>query len=566
MCVSLIKPEMALCAWLLQIKKKKKMNITTTFVNARVFVSQQAGKDRPVFASCLKIRHDAIVWVGSPPESDTHGDTVIDLGGRLVLPGFVDGHVHLLQLGQALQKLDLTHCETLDDIRSAVRSYAAENPSKERILCRGWMHSMTASHGQVNKSMLDDLDPGRRPIYVDSKDLHSAWCNSAALAELDVATVPDPQGGKIHRADDGSPTGLLEEAACVGLVWPFLAGKMTHTERLGSLLAAAKSLSSHGYTGAVDMAMDEDSWAALLAIRDQLGEAIPLRIAAHWFVHPKETDEENLRQVDRAVELSRQYNSTTSPDLRVVGIKLMCDGVVDACTAHLTEPYSHDNKAHPPLLWELRALERVVRKADEKGLQCALHAIGDGAVKLALDALEKGATPGRRHRIEHLELTSPGDAQRLAQQGITASIQPVHADPAILGAWPRLIGQHRCARAFAYRDFADAGAKVAIGTDAPTASHAPMGNMYVACTRRSSSKPDMRDTVNEEFRLGLCETVAAATRGSAYSSFDDRRVGELKVGLKADFTIVDMARWEAGMLLEATVDETWFGGRRVFKA
>ncbi len=206
---------------------------------------------------------------------------------------------------------------------------------------------------------------------------------------------------------------------------------------------------------------------------------------------------------------------------------------------------------------------QVVKHASEVGLQMALHAIGDNAVRMAIDALEKHSKPGSRHRIEHLEYSAPEDAKRLGKLGITASVQPVHADPAVLTDWPRLIGSERCKRAFAYRDFADSGALVALGTDTPTAPWYPLKNLYVATTRRSARQPDWTTTVNENFKLGLCEAISGATNGAATSVFAEDKVGTLEVGKMANFSVLTMD-WDAQQLLKAAVDETWFQGRKVF--
>ncbi|PIG83710.1 amidohydrolase family protein, partial [Aspergillus arachidicola] len=435
------------------------------------------------------------------------------------------------------------------------QSRSNRKPQRPRLFCRGWMHSMT--NGEALASMLDDLDP--RPIFIDSKDLHSAWCNTAALTELNVHTTPDPAGGVIHRDKTGKPTGLLSEAAAVNIVWPHVAKVATLEEKLGFIRAGIREYTKAGYTGVVEMATDENLWNTLLALRER--EEVNIRVAAHWIISPKEDEGEVLKQVDRAIELHGKYNVTTSPDLRIAGIKVICDGVVDACTAALTEPYASNGDNCAPL-WGADILKKVVRKADRAGLQCALHAIGDATVKLAIDALESEGTPGSRHRIEHLELTAPHDAKRLGALGITASVQPVHADPAILRAWPRLLGKERCGRAFAYKEFLDHGANLAIGTDSPTAPHLPLRNLYTATTRRSAREPESVETVNEGFRLGLLEAVVAATGG--------RRIVALRMGLRGGwrwdeggFVVVDMV-WEEERLLEAEVWETWFDGRRVW--
>jgi predicted amidohydrolase YtcJ len=263
--------------------------------------------------------------------------------------------------------------------------------------------------------------------------------------------------------------------------------------------------------------------------------------------------------------ISAINTTTTSPDLRIVGIKLICDGVIDACTAALAEPYTSNAHFEGPI-WTPEMLDPVVKMASDQGLQCALHAIGDQAVHNAVNVLEKHGRPGQRHRIEHLELTAPEDAKRLGQLGITASIQPVHADPAILRAWPKLLGPDRLKRAFAYSEFADHGASLAIGSDSPTAPYAPLPNLYVATTRKSARQPESEDApVNSNFGLDLAQAISAATIGAAYSCFAERRVGSLELGKMADFTVVDMG-WEGQELLKASVKETWFEGRRVYEA
>ncbi|KAF7593014.1 hypothetical protein BBP40_012173 [Aspergillus hancockii] len=465
--------------------------------------------------------------------------------------------MHLLLFGSFLSKISLTHCKSLSDIRSTIKQAAAANPTAARLFCSGWMHSMT--NGSALASDLDDLDP--RPIFIDSKDLHSAWCNMAALRELGVENTPNPAGGEIHRDAAGNPSGLLSEAAAVNIVWPHVATVASMEEKLGYVRAAVEAYNKAGYTGFVEMATDENVWEVMRVLRER--EGVSVRMAAHWIISPKEDEGEVMKQVERAIELHGRYNLETSEDFRIAGIKVICDGVVDACTAALTEPYS-SNGVNCEALWDAEMLAKIVKRADEAGLQCALHAIGDATVKLAIDALESAGTPGRRHRIEHLELTAPGDAKRLGELGITASVQPVHADPAILRAWPKLIGEERCGRAFAYREFLDHRAHVAIGTDSPTAPHLPFRNLYTATTRRSAREPESTATVNEHFGLSLLEAVSAATAGSAYSCFADGFTGRLEVGKKADFVVVDMV-WEAEKLLEAEVYETYFDGKRVYR-
>lgn len=534
------------------------------FWNGRFFQSSGVeGKDHH-FAECVVT--DAagnIVHVGKPgdaqvAEAEAAGAVRHDMQGRIVLPGFFDGHIHLLTLGQSLKSVPLDHCKNLDDIKAAIREHAAAHPEASRIVGKGWMFSMTP--GKVLASMLDDVDP--RPIFIYEKSLHATWCNTAALEELGIADMPDPQGGKIERDESGKATGTLTETCIMLIIWPHLAKVMAMDEKMDAIREAIASYNAVGYTGAIDMALDESALEAIRMLRKR--EELPIRLAAYWLIAPRKNEAENLAQVDRAIELARELNAEASPDFRVSGIKVICDGIIDACTASLLEPYSSNGVACGPL-WTAEELGPVVRKADAAGLQCALHAIGDYTAKMAIDALEQNAHTGRRHRMEHLELTRPEDAARLGRLGITASIQPVHSDPAILRAWPRLLGDDRCARAFAYKDFADGGAVLALGSDAPTAPHAPLGNMYVATTRRSYREPGLATTVNPHFALELSAAAAAATVGSAYSCFAENIAGKIEAGRSADFAVLDM-QWDAESLLGAQVKQTWFKGKKVFES
>ena len=514
------------------------------------------------------VRDGKIAFIGSDGdpeiESIRQQDSSVeirDLQGNHVLPSFIDAHMHLLMLGQSLHKVNLDGSKDLEEIRSRISKYAKENPNKERILCMGWMHSMT--NGEAKASLLDDLDP--RPIYIDSKDIHSVWCNSAALKEMGIQKMEDPAGGTIERDEDGNASGLLSEACVLLIVWPYLAEVLPMEDKTAALQAAIEAYHAVGCTSCIDMAMDENAWEAVLELQRAKGGSLPLRIAAHWCILPDSSEEDRLRQVERAIELNRQFNNGTSPDLRIVGIKIICDGVIDACTAALAKPYTNNGHFEGPI-WTPEMLGPVVKKAADAGLQCALHAIGDQAVHNAVNVLEKHGKPGQRHRIEHLELTSPKDAERLGQLGITASIQPVHSDPAILRAWPKLLGPERVKRAFAYSEFADHGAALAIGSDSPTAPYAPLSNLYVATTRKSARQPEAQDApVNGDFRLELAQAVSAATSGAAYSCFAEKRVGSLEVGKIADFIIVD-TKWKGEELLNAKIRQTWFEGKKVYES
>ncbi|KAF2756501.1 amidohydrolase 3 [Pseudovirgaria hyperparasitica] len=525
--------------------------MASVFHNGRIVTFEGEGSNLvEKFVDCMIIKDGIITYIGEyamVPQSDlSSAASITDLAQKTVVPGFIDGHMHLLMLGQSLTKLDLLHCNSLEDIRATIKAYAISHPDEPRIMCKSWLPSMT--NDLAHKNMLDDIDP--RPIFIDSNGLHSTWCNTAALAELDIKDMPDPPGGTIHRDEKGELIGLLSEAANINLVWPYLSRVSSMPKKVAALRSALRAYAATGYTGLVEMAMDDAAWEALQALRAE--EEIPMRISAYWLILPKPTEAEDLAQVDHAIEMARRFSKTTSPNCRIIGIKCITDGTVDTCTAALSETYGQMTSLTDPL-WPEEKLIPVVKRAAAANMQIALHAIGDKAVTTAINVLrDHASTPGPdaappRHRIEHLELTTPEDAARLGLHGITSSIQPVHADPSILRAWPALIGPTRLTRAFAYAEFAAGGSVLSIGSDSPTAPFDPLANMYVATTRKTAragelAKPEAERAapVNEGFRLGLA------------------------VGWKADFCVVDL-EWSGERLLEGRLWETWFEGRRVWR-
>lgn len=221
----------------------------TLFVNGRILSKAEVGLNGTAqFSDSLLVQGDKIIAIGARRDiaSDVGSNTEVrDLNQRVVLPSFIDGHMHLLLLGQSLRKLDLSHCKTVQDIRSCIKDYAVANPKTPTILCKGWRHHMTPDG--VTAAMLDDLDP--RPIFIDAGSLHSCWCNTAALEQLEVADMPDPAGGKIYRDADGRPSGLLDEGAMMSISESglFTASRETsHLTVLNSLAIPSKVIPEAG--------------------------------------------------------------------------------------------------------------------------------------------------------------------------------------------------------------------------------------------------------------------------------------------------------------------------------
>ncbi len=534
--------------------------MTTLYTGGRVFT---AGAD--AWAEAFVVDGDRLGFVGDDararaaagPDAD-----VVDLGGRLVVPGFTDAHTHLVMMGEALGRVGLTDARTLDEIQARLRGAA---PIGGRVLGRGWLFDSVPG-GAPTAAMLDAA-VADMPVYLDANDYHSVWVNTAALAEMGITReTPDPHGGRIGRDAAGEPDGMLYETAAQLHVWTFLAEQTQDADRDAAVERMLDAYAASGVTGAVDMALDDLGLAALQRAMDRRGGRLPLRVAAHWFVDNTGDDDANLAQVARAAALADEVDS---PWLSVVGIKLVVDGVIDACTAAMRHPYADGSNAEP--IWSLERISPVVAAADAAGLQVALHAIGDLASDIALDALEHAAAVNgerdRRHRIEHLEYAAPGTAERMARLGVTASMQPVHADPAIFDNWAAMLGDDRVDRAFAWPEYVAAGALLAFSTDAPTAPFEALPNMYIAATRKSALDASFAPR-HPQFALPLEDAIGHATRDAAASVGEGDLRGRIEPGLAADFAVIDADPFADGpeVLLTARVVRTVVAGRTEFSA
>jgi predicted amidohydrolase YtcJ len=518
---------------------------TSLLVVGRVFT---ADPEAP-WAEAVLTDGERISFVGTEhgARALAPADVHVIAADGVVLPGFVDGHAHLQMSGAALLQAPLRGCASLDEISDALLEWRAQNPGATRVLGLGWMFSAVPD-ATPTRHMLDAV-VADVPVYLSASDLHSVWTNTAGLGELGIDdATPDPVGGRIVRDQAGIATGLLLENAAIELAWP-VTNRATASERDRYVQAIIAAYLASGTTTAVDMALDDDGLAALL--RAEQRDELPFTVVAHWHIRRAATSAEEVAQVRVAAEHAIRLRSSR---VRITGIKLILDGTIDGCTAALLDPYAahaieRDQAASSSgdLIWPRESLDPVVLAADEMDLQIAMHAIGDRAVRTALDSLElaaaqreaRGDTGERRHRIEHLEYVDEADVPRLAQLGVTASMQPVHCDPAGLANWIDVLGNdHRSGRGFAWPEYVDSGATLAFGTDTPTAPHEPLPNMFIAATRRSPSDADLPSYI-PEFALPLADAVAHATRDSAWASFLENERGMLRSGLAADLVVLD---------------------------
>jgi len=532
----------------------------TLYRGGRIFTAHT--DPRRQWTDAIAVDGETIAAVGAEALAST-ADEVVDLGGAVVLPGFTDAHTHLLMMGASLAQVPLTEARSLEAIQVLLREAREAAPEAPAIWGRGWLFDSIPG-GAPTASMIDAV-VSDVPVYLDANDYHSCWVNSAALAELGITRdTPDPLGGEIGRDADGEPNGMLFETAAIRYAWARRDSSTTDDERDAAVDRVIDAYVRAGVVGVVDMAFNEHGLAAFERAVTRHGGRLPIRVAAHWLVENTGDREKNLAQLDRVIDLVER---TRSSWVRVIGIKLILDGTIDACTAAMGAPYADGSNAAP--IWPLADLAPVVGAADAAGLQVAMHAIGDAASDAALVALERayranGDLP-RRHRIEHLEYAAPGTAERMARLGVTASMQPVHADPAIYPNWAAMLGDERADRAFAWPEYERAGTLLAFSTDAPTAPYDALANMYVAATRASALDTGVA-AVHPQFALPLTDSIAHATRDAAASTGDGDWRGRLAPGFAADFAVLDADPFADGAstLLTARVVRTVRAGETVF--
>ena len=513
------------------------------------------------WAETLAVAGDRIAAVGTDDQvaaAAAANTEIVDLGGAFVVPGITDAHFHTLMAGEALRRADLVHAKDLEEILRLVRAWAEANPASPWVLGRSWLHSSVPA-GAPTRQMLDEAIADR-PVFLDANDLHSAWVNTLGLERLGItADTPDPAGGEIVRDQDGVPTGELKEMAAVG-AWEHFASITTDAQRDDQLRAALAAVAAAGVTSVVDMALNPPALEAMA--RAERAGTLTARIRAHVMLFP---DRDAAPQIEEAAALARRH---ASPWLSVVGVKIISDGVIDACTAAMLWPFA--NGAHPPAIWEPDILRPAVLAADAAGLQVAIHAIGDRAVRNALDAFEEAARAngptGLRHRIEHIELPDPADIPRFGELGVTASMQPVHADPAIRPNWTAMLGDERSTRGFPWTAVG-ASTRLVLGTDAPTAPLEALPNLFIAVTRRSALDRSLPAPPGEP-TLELEAALRGVTIDAAWSCRDEGERGSLEAGKLADFVVFDTDPFVAGpeALLDARVLRTVVGGRNVFES
>ena len=528
------------------------------YTNARIWT----GDATQPSAQAIAIREGKLVAVGTVAQAFTHrgpATKVIDLQGRRVVPGFSDAHWHLSTTDQA----DLTDAKSPAEIVRRLKAWAAKRPAGSWVVGRGWTPSDFPGNAP-HRRFLDVAFPGQ-PVVLTDRDGHQSIANGRALALAKVtAATPDPVRGVIEREAQGVPTGLLKESARQLVVR--LVPEPTVDDIARRIDEETRKAASFGIVLIQDASGRAPEHAVLTILRAAAtADTLRVRYRAAFPFTP-----------DASVATVRRYtmlrDSVNGPWLRFGIAKGMLDGTVDAKTAAMLEPYVGSDDTGLPF-WPAATLNKGVARYDSAGIQVELHAIGDRAVRTALDAYAHAAkvnrTQGRRHRIEHIEVPALSDLPRFKQLGVIASTQAIFATPdqtTILNYAP-LLGPERSSRANAFKKFDDAGAIQAFGSDYPVFPMDVLLGIYTAVTRQTPDGTPKGGWYPEN-RITVEAALRHYTKDAAYAAFMDKETGSLVVGKYADFAVLsaDILTIPPSALLKTKVLLTIIGGREAYRS
>ncbi len=484
------------------------------------------------WAQAVAIHHGKIVAVGDDAVVERMrgiGTKVIDAGGQLVLPGFVDCHIHFVDGSFSLGRVNLEGARDPVDIQKRLREYASEHPGDDWILGRGWNYAMFGPEALPHKKYLDEVFPDR-PVFIEGFDGHTYWANSKALALAGITReTPDPPNGAIVRdPQTHEATGALKESAqdLVAKLIP----KPSRAEKLLALRAGMKWANAHGITRVHSAGGDFE----VLDLFDEMRRRgdLSVRMYVAYFLNPPRLRPQDLEAIEHAR-------------------KKFHDDWIDAEAVKFM----------------------VVAELDKRGLQLFTHAIGDYGVRTALDAYENAEaqnhTRGRRPRIEHIETIAASDIPRFGKLGVIASVQPLHSypDADTLEVWARNAGPDRASRAWAWKSIADAGGRLAFGSDWPVVTLDPWPGVQTAVTRQTlEGKPEAGFVPAQ--RLTVAQAIDGYTLGAAFAGRREKTEGSLEIGKLADLIILSQNIFDMDphKISATKVVTTIVGGRLIFQA
>ncbi len=532
---------------------------TILYLNGNIYTMDAAQPH--VQAMAIDDTLGRIVAVGTNDEvrrvrrQHTH---VIDLKGKTVLPGFIDAHIHLLHTAHMQNRINARNAISEDEVAELVRERASQTPSGEWIQGGQWDQNLWMDPHFPSKTSLDAAAPSH-PVELSSKDGNLLWVNSLALQRAGItAETPQPETGNILRDGSGEPTGVLQEEGATSLVYNVIGESNPATNRT-LIERTITQLQSNGITTIHDIE-GETSLDIFQELRDE--DKLGVRVK---MILPRQM----LPQLR-----TQGINDDGNDLLRVGGIKIFADGTLGSQTAAMLQSFEGSPNNYGILTTPEQEMLDAVDDATEMGLTIAIHAIGDRAAKVALDAIERAqmlmaeqgtpedARSGLRYRLEHVQLITPEDLQRMRRLGVIASIQPFHA-VADRDIAERYWGKrHR--HAYAYRTMHDLGIPLAMGSDAPVERFDPLSILYAATVR--SDPNTHRPPWLPDQALNVTDALWGYTLGAAYAGAEEQNKGSLTVGKLGDAVVLreDILHVPQKNMAENGVQATILGGRVVY--
>jgi predicted amidohydrolase YtcJ len=534
--------------------------VDTVYLNGRLWTADAARS----WASALAIHGGRLVYVGSDAGVKPFlgaGTKVVDLEGKMVLPGFCDSHTHPVTSGIELGQLYLGEAKDKAEIEAAIRRYDQDHPELTWIVGGGW-NLPAWPGGMPTRQDLDAWIPDR-PVFLTTSDAHTVWVNTKALEMAGInASTADPTGGRIEREPNGHPSGLLREEA-IGLVAVKLPAESAESFREG----ARRGLQMAASFGITTVHEANATPEVLRAYADLEREgALTARVVAAL-----QTDAEaGVTQIEALKALRARWTSSmVSPR----AAKIFADGVMESRTAALLEPYQGYPEERGILNWTPEALKATISALDAAGFQVHAHAIGDRGVREVLDALEQAqqmhGPRDARHHIAHLQLINQADIPRFRRLAVLANVQPLWAfrDAFIADLTEPVLGPERSSAMYPLGSLQRSGAVVVAGSDWSVSSMNPLEAMEVALTRQDPAGGQGKPWIPDQ-RLSLPDILAAYTINGAYLSFTEAQTGSLEAGKWADLVVLEKDLFELApeQIGEVRVLQTLLAGKVVYQA
>ncbi|OLE12162.1 MAG: amidohydrolase [Acidobacteria bacterium 13_1_20CM_4_56_7] len=522
-------------------------------------------------ADAMAVSKDKIVAVGTQSEVTKFKGprtTVVDLHGQFVMPGFNDAHMHLTEAGFKKLTVDLTGTRSIQEFKDRIRKGLRTTEPREWITGSGWDETLWPGSQLPTRQDIDEVTKDH-PVFLVRIDGHAAVANTLALKMAHVtSSSKDPEGGAIVRDQSGAPNGVLRETAQT--LVSSLIPRATPEKYRQAIEAALQDIARSGVTSAQDFSGDtEEDSLANFKVLEQLESEGKLTVRVSEWLPFNEPVESLKRQ--------RDSHPQSDPMLHTGMLKAFMDGSLGSHTAAMLQPFADDPKNSGLPQYDQSKLNEMAKERVAAGFQLGFHAIGDKAVEMALDAFaeaEKAAhasgakapdgTENFRLRVEHAQVTNPGQVERFRELNVIASMQPSHLLTDMRWAETRL-GPQRAAHSYAWAEFASHGVKLAFGTDYPVEPVTPFRGLYAAVTRKSE---DGKQEYYPAQKLTIEQAIAAYTTGSAYAEFAETQKGTLAPGMLADFVVLDrdLTAIPPGQILGTRVLRTVVGGKTAYES